>query len=137
MSLRRSSLQLTGCGSGSKARTARRQSTPRRTFCVGRNCGTAIEPRTQVTIQQLDLQGEPATDAAQTFDIATRPSLTFQGNMPVAVAEAKNLIDAGNRVVFFANSIGEVERMADVLQEYSVPYQLGLESSSRDPALTG
>ena len=50
--------------------------------------------------------------------------------MPVAVAEARNLIQAGNRVAFFATSTGEVERMADVLQEYSVPYQLGLESQS-------
>ena len=50
--------------------------------------------------------------------------------MPVAVAEARNLIEAGNRVAFFAVSTGEVERLADVLQEYAVPYQLGLESSS-------
>ena len=50
--------------------------------------------------------------------------------MPVAVGEAKNLIHSGNRVAFFAASIGEVERLADVLGEYSVPYQLGLESSA-------
>ena len=39
--------------------------------------------------------------------------------MPVAVAEARNLIQAGNRVAFFAASTGEIERLADVLQEYS------------------
>jgi transcription-repair coupling factor (superfamily II helicase) len=50
--------------------------------------------------------------------------------MPVAVAEARNLIEAGNRVAFFAASTGELERLADVLQEYAVPYQLGLESTS-------
>ena len=50
--------------------------------------------------------------------------------MPVAVAEARNLIEAGNRVAFFAASTGELERLADVLQEYAVPYQLGMESTA-------
>jgi transcription-repair coupling factor (superfamily II helicase) len=58
--------------------------------------------------------------------IATRPSLAFQGNMQVAVAEAKNLVEQGHRVAFFAPSNGELERLADVLREYSVPFQLGL-----------
>ena len=50
--------------------------------------------------------------------------------MPLAVAEARNLIQAGHRVAFFAASVGELERLADILQEYSVPYQLGLESTA-------
>ena len=58
--------------------------------------------------------------------IATRPVLSFQGNMQVAVAEAKNLVDQGHRVAFFAPTNGELERLADVLREYSVPFQLGL-----------
>jgi len=58
--------------------------------------------------------------------IPTRPSLGFQGNMQVAVAEAKNLVERGTRVAFFAPSNGELERLADILREYSVPFQLGL-----------
>jgi len=58
--------------------------------------------------------------------ISTRPSLAFQGNMQVAVAEAKNLVERGTRVAFFAPSNGELERLADILREYSVPFQLGL-----------
>ena len=46
--------------------------------------------------------------------------------MQVAVAEAKNLVEQGHRVAFFAPSNGELERLADVLREYSVPFQLGL-----------
>ena len=91
---------------------------------------SAIESRTRLSMQQLDVQLSGSSSAGEHFEIPTRPALTFQGNMPVAVAEAKGLIEAGNRVMFFATSTGEVERMADVLQEYSVPYQLGLESSS-------
>jgi len=58
--------------------------------------------------------------------IATRPSLAFHGNMQVAVAEAKTLVEQGHRVAFFAPSNGELERLADILREYSVPFQLGL-----------
>jgi transcription-repair coupling factor (superfamily II helicase) len=89
----------------------------------------SLQSRTVLRVRELDLsldldgQGDPN-------HIPTRPSLTFRGNMPIAVAEARNLIQAGNRVAFFASSNGELERLADVLQEYSVPYQLGLESAS-------
>jgi len=91
----------------------------------------ALETRTQVGFQELEVLGslEQQTESHR-FHIPTRPSLTFQGNMPVAVAEARNLIQAGNRVAFFAASLGELERLADVLQEYGVPYQLGLDSAS-------
>ena len=58
--------------------------------------------------------------------ISTRPSLSFQGNMQVAVAEAKTTVEQGGRVAFFAPSNGELERLADVLREYSVPFSLGL-----------
>ena len=84
--------------------------------------------RTRINFEELEIvQGAGADHDA--FHIPSRPSLTFQGNMAVAVAEARNLIAAGHRVAFFAASTGEVERLADVLQEYAVPYQLGLESA--------
>ncbi|MDQ2712050.1 MAG: transcription-repair coupling factor [Acidobacteriota bacterium] len=91
----------------------------------------SLEGRAQVNFQELELLGEQHSGPEdKRFHISSRPSLTFQGNMPVAVGEAKNLIHAGYRVAFFAASIGEVERLADVLGEYSVPFQLGLESSA-------
>ncbi|MBV9158079.1 MAG: hypothetical protein JO097_17570, partial [Acidobacteriaceae bacterium] len=91
-----------------------------------------IAQRTQISFQELDLLADFQDPAqARHFHIPTQQSLTFQGNMPVAVAEARNLIQAGNRVAFFAASTGELERLADVLQEYEVPYQLGLDSASR------
>ncbi|MBV9085623.1 MAG: transcription-repair coupling factor, partial [Acidobacteriaceae bacterium] len=90
-----------------------------------------IAERTVINFQELDVIAGSNGDAAeQRFNIPSRPSLTFQGNMPVAVAEARNLIQAGFRVAFFAGSTGEIERLADILQEYSVPYQLGLESTT-------
>jgi len=66
--------------------------------------------------------------------VATRPSLAFHGNMQVAIAEARTLVENGNRVAFFASSTGEVERLADILNEYAIPYQLGLEQFESTPA---
>jgi transcription-repair coupling factor (superfamily II helicase) len=66
--------------------------------------------------------------------ISTRPAMSFHGNMQVAIAEARTLVERGNKVAFFAPSNGEIERMADILNEYGVPYQLGLEQFDSPPA---
>ncbi|MGH9668290.1 MAG: transcription-repair coupling factor, partial [Bryobacteraceae bacterium] len=87
-----------------------------------------IDGATQVAIRELEL------GAAEALHISTRPSMSFHGSMQVAVAEAKSLVEQGNRVAFFAPSTGELERLADILQEYSVPFQLGLEPSDQTPA---
>jgi transcription-repair coupling factor (superfamily II helicase) len=90
-----------------------------------------LAERTRVSLQELEIvEASVNGDNAPALHIPTRPSLTFQGNMPVAVAEARNLISGGNRVAFFAASTGEIERLADVLHEYGVPYQLGLDSTA-------
>jgi transcription-repair coupling factor (superfamily II helicase) len=62
------------------------------------------------------------------------PAMAFHGNMQVAVAEARTLVESGSRVAFFASSTGEVERVADILNEYGIPYQLGLEQFDSTPA---
>ena len=108
---------------------------PEKNFFTWEEFQQTVAGRTLVSMRQLEilgaeLDGSGADGISETFEVPTRPSLTFGGNMPVAVAEAKSLISAGNRIAFFATSTGEVERIADVLQEYSVPYQLGIETSS-------
>ncbi len=81
----------------------------------------------RVDIKELEI-------GAEGLHIATRPSMAFHGNMQVAIAEGRTLVEAGNRVAFFASSTGEVERMADILNEYRMPYQLGLEQFDSTPA---
>jgi len=87
----------------------------------------------QVAFQQLDLGWNPAGPEPAAH-IATRPAMSFHGNMQVAIAEARTLVEEGRRVAFFASSTGEIERMADILNEYGVPYQLGLEQFESTPA---
>ncbi|MFN7650397.1 MAG: transcription-repair coupling factor, partial [Acidobacteriota bacterium] len=83
-----------------------------------------LEARRRVTLRQVELLGESA--AGQTADLHTRPAPAFHGNLPNAVAETRKLVEQGYKVVYFAPAVGEVERLADILHEYSVPFQLAL-----------
>jgi transcription-repair coupling factor (superfamily II helicase) len=104
---------------------------PEKNFARWEDIAASFSRRTQISLAELELlDGPVAENDTGRFHIATRPSLTFKGNMNVAVAETQNLVRSGNRVAFFAASVGELERLADVLQEYSIPYQLGLESTT-------
>ena len=80
---------------------------------------TRLAARRQIAFRELDLSPE-------TPHVATRPTMAFHGSMQVAVAETKNMVESGYRVALFAPSNGELERLADILREYSVPFQLGL-----------
>ncbi len=84
--------------------------------------------RDRLLLRELDVE-EPERPAAS-FHIPSRPSIAFHGNVPVAVAEAQSLVEEGNRVVFFAPSTGELERLADIFQEYSVPFRAGIDASA-------
>ena len=105
---------------------------PDKNFARWDELKSLIASRVQITFEELEFFANEtaAANGLQRFHIPTRPSLTFKGNMTVAVSETQNLIRSGNRVAFFAAAVGELERLADVLQEYSIPYQLGLESTS-------
>lgn len=74
-----------------------------------------------VELHELSLGGR-----GDTLEIITRPSLNFQGNIRVAIAEARNLVEAGHRVIFFAATTGELERTAEIFKEYELPFELAL-----------
>jgi transcription-repair coupling factor (superfamily II helicase) len=80
----------------------------------------------ELALRELELATSTNFEASQ-VSTASRPSLAFHGNIQAAVAEARNLVEQGYRVIFFARSLGELERLADIFQEYSVPFQLGLD----------
>jgi transcription-repair coupling factor (superfamily II helicase) len=84
-----------------------------------------------VEVRQLDIRAAAEGDGSgasekDSFYISTRPSMAFHGNLQVAIREAKTLLEAGVRLAFFAPTSGEVERLADVFSEYSVPYGIEL-----------
>jgi transcription-repair coupling factor (superfamily II helicase) len=73
----------------------------------------------EVELRELSLETGP-----HAFEFNTRQGITFRGNMRMAVDESRTLVTGGHKVVFFAASLGEVERFADVFSEYKVPYQV-------------
>ena len=80
----------------------------------------------QIELRELEL-------GTAGLHIPTRPSMSFHGNMQVAIAEARSLVEGGSRVAFFAASAGEIERLADIFNEYAIPYQLGTDQSDGTP----
>ena len=102
---------------------------PDRVFFRWEELRRQAERAPRVSLKELEIGWD-----AHGLHIPTRPAMAFHGNMQVAVAEARNLVEAGNRVAFFASSTGEVERVADILNEYGLPYQLGLEQGGTTPA---
>ena len=92
----------------------------------------SLAARTRLLLRELDILTGGAEAAS--WRIESRPSMKFHGNMSVAVSEARNLVEQGYRILLFAASTGELERLADIFTEYSVPFQLGLDPSVDMPA---
>ena len=86
-----------------------------------------LEGIAELALRELDVVTNPQSLIPNPASTASRPSMAFHGNIQAAVAEARNLVEQGYRVVFFGRSSGELERLADIFQEYSVPFQLGLD----------
>ena len=102
---------------------------PEKVFFRWEEFEAQASPHAQVALRELQVSPDTAA-----LHIATRPAMTFQGNVQVAVAEARGIVEKGGRVAFFAATNGELERLAEILQEYSVPFQLGLEPSGATPS---
>ncbi|MGE0404930.1 MAG: transcription-repair coupling factor [Candidatus Korobacteraceae bacterium] len=59
------------------------------------------------------------------LSLQTRTSPRFHGSIPAMVEEVNKLTAAGERTLFAAANTGEVERLAEILTEYGVPFRLG------------
>lgn len=73
-------------------------------------------------LQLIDSRG-PSQEGVH---LATRPGFRFHGNVPHAIQEAKHLRDQDYTTVVFAGNTGELERVADVFEEYDTPFQIDL-----------
>ncbi|HEX4642668.1 MAG TPA: transcription-repair coupling factor, partial [Candidatus Acidoferrales bacterium] len=79
----------------------------------------ALHPRLE--LEHLALTREDS----ETRTIQTQPTNRFHGDVPTFMAEARKRIAAGERVLLAAESLGELERFADLCHEYEVPFRLG------------
>jgi transcription-repair coupling factor (superfamily II helicase) len=72
----------------------------------------------------IDILDTDRSDAGE-IEFATRPTMRFHGSIPAFIDELKKLIEQEARVLIAAANQGEVERLANLLQEYGVAYRLG------------
>jgi transcription-repair coupling factor (superfamily II helicase) len=64
-------------------------------------------------------------EGIETRTIQTQPTTRYHGNVPAFMAEARERITAGERVLLAAGNLGELERFVDLCHEYETPYRLG------------
>src|SRR5260370_1376002 len=81
----------------------------------------ALEKTSQVNLEPLAL----GIGSHPQFELSSRPSARFHGDVVACMNEVKSQVAAGGRVFLTAVSTGELERLADICREYEVPYVLG------------
>jgi transcription-repair coupling factor (superfamily II helicase) len=59
------------------------------------------------------------------IELPTRPTLRFHGSIPALTEQLKKLMTTETHIVLAAPHQGDVERLANVLRDYDVPYRLG------------
>jgi transcription-repair coupling factor (superfamily II helicase) len=82
---------------------------------------SALEKSSRVELQQLAL----GTAATASFEISSRPSTRFHGDVVACMGDIKSQLSSRGSVFLSAASTGELERLADICREYEVPYVLG------------
>ena len=81
----------------------------------------ALEKSSQVQLEQLALN----IGSIPQFELSSRPSTRFHGDVVACMGDVKSQLSAGGTVFLTAASTGEIERFADICREYEVPYVLG------------
>jgi len=80
-----------------------------------------LEKTSAVQLEQLAL----SIGSSPHFELPSRPSPRFHGDVVACMADVKSQLAVGGSVFLTASSTGEIERFADICREYEVPYVLG------------
>src|SRR5258708_7698874 len=80
----------------------------------------ALEKTSQIQIEQLAL----TIGSTPQFELSSRPSSRFHGDVVACMGDVKSQLASGGTVFLTAASTGEIERFADICREYEVPYVL-------------
>ena len=81
----------------------------------------ALAKTSRIELEELAL----SAPSGSRFEISSRPSMRFHGDVVACVGDIKSQLSLGGTVLLAAASTGEVERLADICREYEVPYVLG------------
>ncbi len=81
-----------------------------------------LQRETTISVEQLGIEGG---DDTEHFTLQTQPTTRFHGSVVAMTEEVERLTRAGKRVMFAVSSTGEVERLADVFNEYNLSFRIG------------
>ncbi len=76
-----------------------------------------------IAVEQLGI--EAAGDDEEHLTLQTQPTTRFHGSVAAMTEEVGRLAREGKRVLFAVSSTGEVERLADVFNEYNLSFRIG------------
>jgi len=82
-------------------------------FWTEEQFAAALEKTSQIHIEQLAL----AIGSTPQFELSSRPSARFHGDVVACMGDVKSQLASGGTVFLTAASTGEIERFADVLGE--------------------
>ena len=83
------------------------------------------EQLTYLSVIALEQLGIEAGDGSEHIVLQTQPTTRFHGSIAAMTEEVAQLARDGKRVVFAVSSTGEVERLADVFNEYNLSFRIG------------
>ncbi len=75
-----------------------------------------------VSVEQLGIEG---LDGGEHVTLQTQPTTRFHGSVAAMTEEVSRLAQQGQQVIFAVSSTGEVERLADVFNEYNLSFRIG------------
>jgi transcription-repair coupling factor (superfamily II helicase) len=81
----------------------------------------ALAKTSQTRLEQLAVN----IGSSPQFELSSRPSPRFHGDVVACMSDVKSQLASGGKVFLTAASTGELERLADISREYDVPYVLG------------
>ena len=81
----------------------------------------ALNKTSRIELEQLNL----AQSGGQRFELISRPSTRFHGDVVACLGDIRSQISEGGTAFLTAASTGELERYADICREYELPYVLG------------
>ncbi|MGH9473613.1 MAG: transcription-repair coupling factor [Terriglobales bacterium] len=77
----------------------------------------------------------PAAPDLPEFAWPTQPAPRFHGGVARLIEEMRAELERGRRLALLAANLGEVERLADLFNEYGIAFQLGVRPEHRDDYL--
>ena len=83
---------------------------------------TRLQQTSTITVEQLGIE---SGDESEHLTLQTQPTTRFHGSVAAMTEEVARLTREGKRVMFAVSSTGEVERLADVFNEYNLSFRIG------------